>query len=467
MSPAPFVFSAFNRNISQPIILIHPFPTSLRPSFMAQPATDGSRWFQLGLLAIVELLAMSLWFSASAVAPAISQSWSLSTAAVTWLTISVQLGFVAGALLSAVFNLPERLSAPRLIGMCAIGGALANAAIPLAIDDNVGRTTAGFALVLAMRLLTGLMLAGVYPTGMKVMASWFVRGRGLAIGVLVGALTVGSALPHLIHAFPLETWGLSAHSGLAAWRLVMLVASGSAALAAVLAVAFVRMGTHLPAASHFDWSYFARVWFEPALRRANFGYLGHMFELYAMWTWAPRILLESYQHAGWAERSARLAAFATVAIGAVGCVLAGFAADRAGRCWTTIVSLLLSGTCAVVAGSLFNYPALLTAVCLIWGFSVVADSAQFSAAISELCDPRFVGTALTIQTCAGFLLTTITIRLLPLVQQSISGLDSATSPATGWTIALALLALGPAFGIFHMARLRQMKESNRMANGNR
>jgi MFS family permease len=232
--------------------------------------------------------------------------------------------------------------------------------------------------------------------------------------------------------------------------------------AAAVSLLFVRVGPHLPAATRFDWRYFARVWQEPALRRANFGYLGHMFELYAMWTWAPRLLAASYDQAGWSLSAARLASFATVAIGAAGCVLAGLTADRAGRCWTTIASLAASGGCALVAGSLFHEPALLTAVCLMWGFAVVADSAQFSTAVSELCDPQFVGTALTIQTCAGFLLTTLTIRAVPAVLQMAGG-----SPEESWSWALSLLAAGPAFGIYHMARLRRMDAAGRMAGGKR
>jgi MFS family permease len=266
----------------------------------------------------------------------------------------------------------------------------------------------------------------------------------------------------LINALPFENWPGQALGGLAGWRLVMVISSASAAVAAVVSWLFVRTGPHLPATTRFDWSYFARVWSEPSLRRANFGYLGHMFELYAMWTWTPRLLLASYDHAGWPVSWARLAGYATVAVGAVGCVLAGYAADRTGRCWTTIASLAASGSCALVAGSLFQQPALLTVVCIVWGFSVVADSAQFSAAVSELCDPRFVGTALTIQTCAGFLLTTLTIRAVPAVQQSLTD-----SSGQGWGWALAFLAAGPVFGIFHMARLRQMDESQKMANGKR
>jgi hypothetical protein len=233
-----------------------------------------------------------------------------------------------------------------------------------------------------------------------------------------------------------------------------MIASASAVVSAVIAALFVRVGPHLPAATRFDWRYFARVWTEPALRRANFGYLGHMFELYAMWTWAPQLILASYAAAGWDLATARAVGFATVAIGGVGCVVAGLAADRAGRCWTTIVSLLISGSCALVAGSLMEQPGLLTSVCLVWGFAVVADSAQFSAAISELCEAQFVGTALTIQTCVGFLLTALTIRAVPVLQERF-----------GWSGALALLAIGPVFGIYHMGRLWRMEEARKMAGG--
>jgi MFS family permease len=416
------------------------------------PSTDSRRRWQLALLAAVELLAMALWFSASAVTRTLSERWSLSAGSAAWLTISVQLGFVIGALASAVLNLSERIAAPRLLATCALAGAACNSAIALAISDEFGRTSGGLAALIGLRMLTGMMLAGVYPTGMKLIATWFRQGRGLAIGVLVGALTIGSASPHLIHAIPLTQW----FPGWDQWRLVMLGASATAVVAALLAAAFARAGPHLPAATRFDWSYFARVWADPAVRRANFGYLGHMFELYAMWAWTPELLRQSYAASGWPESSARTAAFAVIAVGGMGCVLAGLFAERAGRCWTTIASLVMSGGCALLAGSLIDQPALLTIVCVIWGFAVVADSAQFSAAVSELCDPQFVGTALTIQTCAGFLLTTLTIRAVPSVQS-----------ALGWNWALALLAIGPVFGIYHMTRLRGMNAAVKMASGRR
>ena len=410
---------------------------------IAKGKVDSTARAQLVILAVVELLAMSLWFSASAVTQALTESWQLSRAAQSWLTISVQLGFVIGALASAVLNLSERITPPRLLAVCAVIGAALNAAIPLGISDEFGRTSGGFAALVALRMATGVMLAGVYPTGMKLLATWFKQGRGLAIGVLVGALTVGSASPHLL-------------AGIAPWRTVMLGCSLAAFLGGLIALATAQVGPHLPAATHFDWGYFARVWADPAVRRANFGYLGHMFELYAMWTWAPHLLKASYAAHSLSATSAASAAFAVVAIGGLGCVLAGVTADRTGRCNTTIASLVISGSCALVAGWLADQPVLLTAVCLIWGFAVVADSAQFSAAVSELCDPRFVGTALTIQTCAGFLLTTLTIRAVPELQASY-----------GWGWAFALLALGPVFGVFHMARLRASPASLKMAGGNR
>lgn len=404
-------------------------------------SADNRRWWQLALLSAALLLAMSLWFSASAVTQALRWAWGLSPAEEAWLTISVQLGFVIGALASAALNLSERIAPPRLLAGCALAGALLNAAIPLAISDALGGTSLGFGLLVALRLLTGMMLAGVYPTGMKLIATWFRLRRGLAIGVLVGALTIGSASPHLL-------------AGQLPWRTVMLATSTAAILAGLLTLATVRVGPHLPAATRFDPRYFVRIWADPAVRRANFGYLGHMFELYAMWTWAPQLVQKSYRLADWS--GAATTSFALVAIGGVGCVLAGLTADRAGRCWTTIASLVVSGGCALAAGWLVDRPLLLTIVCLVWGLAVVADSAQFSTAVSELCDPRFVGTALTIQTCAGFLLTALTIRAVPAVEQMVG---------TGW--AFALLTLGPAFGIYHMARLRQMPEAKRMAGGQR
>jgi MFS family permease len=296
-----------------------------------------------------------------------------------------------------------------------------------------------------------MVLAGVYPPGMKLMATWCKSDRGFGLGLLIGALTLGSAMPHLINALPLFGEG-----GMPPWRVVLLVTSAMSVLAALVVIFFVKSGPFLSDTAPFNWRFAGQALAHQPTRLANFGYLGHMWELFAMWTWVPIFLIASYKQAGWGLQAARLAGFGVIGAGAIGCVLTGDLADRYGRTMLTSWSMAVSGGCALTVGFFFDTPGLLTAVCLLWGFAVVADSAQFSAAVSELTDSRYVGTVLTIQTSLGFLLTLITIRIIPPLVERL-----------GWNHVFMILAVGPAFGIWSMLRLRRLPEAFRMASGNR
>jgi len=401
------------------------------------------KWRNLVLLMMAEILIFGLWFSASAILPQLTEEWHLTGGDQSWMTMSVQVGFVAGALLSALLNLPDRIPANRLIAVSALIGAVANAGIAFLNHAP--------ALALLLRFATGMGLAGTYPPGMKLAATWCKRDRGLGIGLLVGGIVLGKSIPHLLNALPFLSG-----DGMPPWRTILVVSSALAGLGAVVVGIGVYAGPFLTGVAPFNWRFAGKVLTHRPTRLANFGYLGHMWELYGMWTWVPIFLIFSYGEAGWSTLSARLAGFAAVAAGAFGSLAAGILADRLGRSRVTVVSLILSGSCTLCAGVFFSNPALLTALCLLWGFTVVADSAQFSAAVSELTDPRYVGTALTVQTTLGFLLTLVSIRIIPPLADII-----------GWEWVFVVLAPGPLFGIWSMLRLRQLPEAVRMASGNR
>jgi len=380
---------------------------------------------------------MSPWFSASAVSPAIAAEWGLAGSQTAWLTLAVQLGFVAGTLVSAVGNLPDVFPTRRFCAASTLFAAASNAAFGLFAH----RLSSG----LAIRFATGFFLAGVYPPAMKILATWFRRNRGAALGILIGALALGKAAPYLVNA-----------SG-APWRTDVLAVSGLSAAGGLALLFFLGDGPFSTPVSRFDPKQASRVFSNRGVRLASFGYFGHMWELYAMWTWAPVMIRASLAARGAAPALAETAAFLVIGAGAAGCVAAGLAADRVGRTLVTSVALAVSGTCCLVAGFLFGAsPWIVVAVGIVWGAAVVADSAQFSACVTELSDPAYMGTALTLQTCVGFLLTTVSIELV-----------ARLSATAGWGLAFAALAPGPVFGIASMLRLRSLPEAAHIANGKR
>lgn len=378
----------------------------------------------LALLAVAELLGMSAWFSASALGPQLRAAWSLDPAQVGWLTTIVQLGFVAGTAVAALLNLADILPLRLYFAAAALAAAASNAALLLA---------AGYAPALLTRFAVGFFLAGVYPPAMKMIATWYKDGRGFAIGTIVGALTVGKATPYLVHELE--------HAGIAP---VVLAASAAAAVAGLLVLAAYRDGPYAFERRPFAWNLVGSAWRERPVRLAIGGYLGHMWELYAMWTWVAAFFAAG---AGLAGRGADLAAFAAIAVGGAGCVVGGLAADRIGRERLTIWCMAVSGSCALVIGLSAWSATLAIGVGLVWGFAVVADSAQFSALVTELAPAHAVGTALTLQTSLGFLLTMASIQLVP----HLVG-------AVGWRWAFVALAIGPALGITAMRRLLVLRK---------
>src|SRR5687767_7107757 len=402
-----------------------------------EPDVHPHRWRLLALLSTAELLGMSLWFAASAVSPQLSALWNLDAEQAGWLTTIVQLGFVTGTAVTAALNLADILPSRVLFASAALAGAIVNAAI-LAAGD--------FQSALVLRFLTGVFLAGVYPPAMKMIATWFKAQRGLAIGTVVGALTIGKATPYLVNAIP----GVGV-------RPVVLTASAGAVVAAILVAFGYREGPYPFAARPFSWSLVAEVVRVREWRLATGGYLGHMFELYAFWTWIPAFLAASAA-AMVVDRQpgsevVSLIAFGTIAVGGAGCIWGGLVADRIGRERLVTIALAASGTCCVLVGFLFGASMwVLAPLALVWGFFVVADSAQFSALVTESVPAHAVGTALTIQTSIGFLLTMLPMQMVP-----------ALARQSGWRWSFAILSLGPVAGIWAVRRLVRSRGPARSA----
>jgi MFS family permease len=378
----------------------------------------------LALLSVAQLFGMSLWFTAGAVGPELQERWALSAGQAAGLVSTVQWGFVAGTVVAAGLNLADLVPGRALFAASALLAAGANACLLVA---------PGYGVAMGLRFATGFFLAGVYPPAMKMVSTWFRSGRGLAIGTVVGALTLGKASPYLVKA--LEGTGTG-------W--VLLGSSGAAACAGLLILVTYREGPYGFRRSPFRWDQVRRVLAHRPTRLAILGYLGHMWELYAMWAAMAPFLLSRLGD----PRAASLAAFLAIAAGAPGCVLAGRWADRWGRERIASLAMVFSGSLALLVGWVPVPPGMLVVLAVAWGFWVVADSAQFSALVTEVSPEDAVGTALTVQTGLGFALTGLTIPA-----------TLAVAGGIGWGWGFALLALGPAFGIRAMVGLARVRSA--------
>ena len=403
---------------------------------IAETAAPIGQGRALVAIATSQLLVLTLWFSASAVAPQLEEQWSLTSGETAGLTLAVQVGFVVGALISALLSVADIVPARRLFVITGVGGAVANLGL-LALGP--GDTIMAFVL----RFATGAALAGVYPSGLKVMAGWFRQGRGMALGVLVGALTVGSAGPHLIRGIGFG------------WQGVIAGASALALAGVVIVGLYVGDGPYETGRARFSWSQVGQVVGNRGVRLSTYGYLGHMWELYAMWTWTAAFLAASAEASGDGDGWVAMATFAVIAVGGFGAWYAGLVADRRGRTLVAGGAMAISGGCALLSPLVFGLsPWLVVPVFLLWGATVVADSAQFSAMVTETADDEYRGTALTLQTAIGFLLTLVTIRGVPLLADEF-----------GWRWAFPLLAVGPFLGIVAMLRLKRSSYALKLAGG--
>ena len=374
------------------------------------------RWAMLIVVSLGMLLSLTSWMTATAIGQELQLRWSLTSSQVGWLTTIVQLGFVIGTALGAILNLADVLPSKTYFAISALLAAASNAFL---------LTANGFDDALPARFLTGFFLAGVYPPGMKMVSTWFHSARGLAIGTVVGALTVGKATPYLLKAIG----GTSTTAVIGGGSITGLVA-------AFLVASTYRDGPYPFPSRPFEWNRVGRLLRHRETMLATGGYLGHMWELYAMWTWISAFLFAAAAGVV-SDTIIDLVVFGAIAAGALGCVLGGIAADRIGRHRVVNLAMVISGICCLSAGFIFHAPfALLVCLTWIWGFFVVADSAQFSALVTEVAPQDSVGTALMLQTSLGFLLTMVTIQAVP-----------AIVGAVDWQWAFTFLALGPMCGI--------------------
>ena len=395
---------------------------------MTDTGASSAKLRAMALLVVAEVLVLSLWFISSATMPGMLAEVDVSPSRQALLSSGVQIGFVIGALASAALGVADRFDPRRVFAISAVLAALANAMLPV--------LEPGGNAAIAMRVITGALMAGVYPVGMKIATGWGLKDRGLLVGILVGALTLGSSLPHLVTGL-----------GGTDWRMAVYTTS-AAAFAGAFMVLAADLGPHHARAPAFSVRAIALAWTDRRIRLAYGGYLGHMWELYVLWAWMPAAAAASFalqMDPAEATRLATWTAFAAIGLGAASAVWAGWVAGRIGKANVAIIALAASLLAGLATAASFGGPWWLTALLfVVWGIAVIPDSAQFSALVADAAPPQVAGSLMTFQTALGFLLTFATVQAAPVMASSV-----------GWQPVLAVLAIGPALGIAAMWALRE------------
>lgn len=402
-----------------------------QPKSTTEPTATRSAGGQLALIALTQIFGLSVWFSSSAVVPNLVRDWGISISDAAWLSMATQFGFAVGAIAASLIGLFDRFRPNRVLATSALCAAI--------LTSGFAWVVSSLHMAVVIRFLLGICFAGIYPPGLKLTASWSLQSRSRSFGILGGCLTIGSSLPYLLK---------SLHD--LQWQTLVGSTAVACALAGLLSLMFIKSGPFQDPPAPIDGRYAWHMFQEQGPRAACFGYFGHMFELYAVWTWLPIFMMHSLNETSITPMLG-MSVFLCMGLGGfVGCLLGGVLADRFGQERVAIFALSISGACCVLSPFFFStsVPALL-AFSLIWGAAVIADSGLFSALLSSTADKRAVGTALSFQTAVGFLITISTIQLTPVLAE-----------AFGWRYAFPYLVIGPIFGVLAIGAYRANSQRN-------
>ena len=385
----------------------------------------------LPLIVLSQFAGTSLWFTGNAILPELKQSLHLSQYAVSLVTSSVMLGFIAGTLVFAFFSLADRFSPTRLFFISSLAGAFFNIAITRWAKDATS--------LFVFRFITGFFIAGIYPVGMKIAADWYEKGLGKALGFLLGALVLGTAFPHLLKNRDFEL----------PWKSVLLYTSLFAVTGGVLMLLFVGDGPYRKKSGGFQWNAFEEIFRPKKWRQAAFGYFGHMWELYTFWGFLP-LILELYGRKNGLTLNVSLLSFLVIAIGSISCICGGYLSQRIGSAKVATLALMVSGACCILSPSFIYMPVwLFLALLFVWGLAVIPDSPQFSTLVAQYAPEHLRGTALTVYNSIGFSISSISLIVIDYVFHSAGFFREQNT--------FLLLGAGAGFGLPFMISLIRSK----------